>query len=183
MTKKEAKEQYLRMQLSDPNTSEWEKERIRQRFGVFMSVTEDDFTNKHGDDLFEFVSNYLNSHLTRIRQEKKTSSPFDFLSEKLKAIYHLSTYAVVFEDDSLVCLPDESAEDYKHLSRSFEMIDRVNEAILINSMLKKRRITDKEIEKLQEHFWKTDTIVKEIDAAIEKFIVSNIAELVQLQTI
>ena len=55
MTKKEAKEQYLRMQLSNPNTSEWEKERIRQRFGIFMSVTEGDFTNKHGDNLFEFV--------------------------------------------------------------------------------------------------------------------------------
>ena len=79
MTKKEAKEQYLRMQLSDPNTSEWEKERIRQRFGIFMSVTEDDFTNKHRDDLFEFVSRYLDSHLTRIRQQKRTSSPFDFL--------------------------------------------------------------------------------------------------------
>ena len=182
MTKKEAKEQYLKMQLSDPNTSEWEKERIRQRFGIFMSATESDFTNKRGNELFEFVSRYLNSHLTRIRQQKRTNSPFEFLSENLKLIYHLNFYSDHFEDDTLEQIYDTpSEEDYNYLSRGFEKIGRPNEALLTKSILKKKTITEKEIKKLQDHFWDSDTIVQEIDTAIEKFIISNIAELVQLQ--
>ena len=181
MNKKAAKEQYMRMQLADPNVSEFEKEQIRQRLGIVIFVAESDFTNKHGDELFEFVFRYLNNHLTRIRQQKRTNSPFDFLSENLKAMYHLSTYANVFEDDCLAYMLDESKNDYKLLSKSFEMIGKKNEATLINSMLTKRVITNEEIEKLQEHFWDSNTIVHELNMTIEKFIVSNITELIELQ--
>ncbi|MDR2920341.1 MAG: hypothetical protein LBV72_13385 [Tannerella sp.] len=48
MDKKEAKIQFMRKQLEDPDISEFEKQRIKQRLGIETVYSEADFLNKHG---------------------------------------------------------------------------------------------------------------------------------------
>lgn len=183
--KKNAKLQYLKQQLDDPNVSEWEKDRIRLRLGISLNFSEKDFSEKENSELLRFVSKYIDNQLKNIRQRKRTNAPFDYLSDNLKAIYFLSMYDVFFEDDTLEQMYDisESLGELEQLANSFKLIKRHHECALIEPLLHKKSIKSKEIEKLQEYFWDNTTAVQEIEAEIEKFIKDNINELVALQNL
>lgn len=185
MNKKEAKNQYLRIRLEDPNVEEWEKKEIRKKLGINKSVSKDEYTSKTGDQLLHFVYTYLDDQLLFIRRKKRTNEVFDFLPDNLKTIYHLSMYSSCFEDDSLEQLYEyeDSVEDMKKLSQAFRVINRDTEAALINSVLSKGKIKEKDIERLQEHFWESGSTVQDIEKAIENYIFLNIEELLDLQNV
>ena len=185
MDKKEAKLLYLKMRLDYPTVPDWEKKEIRQRLGINLPATESDFTAKTGDELFHFVFNYLDEQLSAIRRNKRTNSAFDYLSDSLKTIYHLSNYSANFESDSLeqIYEYEESVDDMRRLSQAFRTIDRIDEATLIDSVLNKGQITDNDVELLQQHFWESDNAVEQIESAIESYIKGHIGDLLNLQEV
>ena len=52
----------------------------------------------------------------------------------------------------------DGAEDMKNLSRTFKRINLNSEPTLIDPVLNKQRISEKDIELLQDHFWVSDII-------------------------
>ena len=184
MDKKEAKKQYLKTRLEDPAVSEWEKNQIRQRLGINETISENDFRSKPIDELLYYVYNYLENQLSAIRRKKRTNTPFEYLPENIKTIYYLSTYSSDFESDSLEQMYEyeESVDDMRKLAQAFKQIERQEEATLIETILKKGKITDNDVELLQEHFWEYN-VAEEIEKAIEKYIYQNMSSLLQLQTI
>jgi hypothetical protein len=147
--------------------------------------SENDFTDKHGYELLRFVFRYLNDLLPIIRRKKRTKSPFEFLTDRQKTIYYLSCYDCILDEDSLEQLyeVEGSVEEIKALADGFRIIGRNSDATLIESALKKGKMTDKTVKKLLDHFRETDTVIQEIETEIEKFIKANIMELLKLQTI
>lgn len=184
MEKKEAKIQFMRKQLEDPDVSEFEKQQIRQRLGIETVYLEADFLDKHGYELLSFVFNYLNDQQTVIRRKKKTNSPFDFFTDKQKTIYYLSSYDGILEEDSLEQLYDiGDFEDIKGLVAGFKTIGRFSDAELVQSVLNKGKITSKKIQQLLDHFIEDEHVVHEIEIEVEEFIRANIREIIELQNL
>ncbi len=184
MDKKEAKMLFMRQRLDDPNVTEFEKQRIRQRLGVETVCSEADFLDKQGFELLRFVFNYLNDQETVIRRKKRTNAPFGFFSDLQRTIYYLSGYDSILEQDSLEQLHDiGDFEDIKGLILGFRTIGRFSDAELIESVINKRKISDREIERLLSHFRDDEQAVNEIETEIEKFIRANIKEILELQNL
>ena len=174
--------QFLQKQLADPNVSEYEKKRIRQRLGVEVIYSENDFTDKHKHELLSFVADYLEDQLSIIRKKKKTNSPFDFFTDTLKTIYYLSGYSGFFEEDSLEQLYDiGDFDEIKGIAEGFKKINRLSDAELVESLLKKRKITEKKVEQLLDHFREDENVVHEIDSGVEKLIRAHLDEILSLQ--
>ena len=183
--KKDAKMQYLRMELENPNTSQFEKAQIRSRLGIIQHFSENDFLNKTGYELRKFVLQYIDEQLNVLRRKNRTNAPFDLLTENVKSIYYLSFYEGMFEDDSFVYYFDDvdldldaDLDDINGLINALQQINRNIDARLIKSVLKKKKFDDYELEKLQNHF---DEIEDELEIDIERFIRENIADLLALQ--
>lgn len=184
MNKKELKNQYLLKQLEDPNISDFEKQEIKQRLGIETTYSEEDFNTKHGYELLSFVFTYFNDQLPVIRRKKRTSSPFDFLTNNQKTAYYLSGYDLILEQDSLEQLCDlDDFDEIKGLVEGFKTIGRFADAELVKSILNKKKISDKKITQLLDHFQEDEKITHEIEIEVEKFIRNNIKEILELQEI
>lgn len=182
MDKKEAKLAYLRKQLDDPNLHWFERQRIQQRLGMENVYYEEDFVNKCGYELLRFVAAYLEGQLPIIKRNKRTNSPLDFFTNAQKTIYYLSSFDCFFEEDTLEQLYDnDNSDEIKGLVEGFKAIGRFSDAELVSLLLNKRKITDKEVEQLINHFREDEKIVLEIETEVEKFIRANIQELLKLQ--
>lgn len=183
MDKKEAKIQYMRKQLEDPDVSSFDKQQIRQRLGIETIYSEDDFLIKDGYEMLSFVLSYMDDQLQIIRRKKRTSTPFDFFTSTQKTIYHLSGYASIMEEDTLEQLYDnDDFEVVKGITEGLKTIGRFSDAELVQSIVNKK-ITEKKVRQLLDHFREDKKIVEEIETEIEKFIRANIKDILELQNI
>lgn len=182
MDKKEAKKLFLTKQLEDPNISDFEKKQIRRRLGIKTIFSKDDFTCKHGDQLISSVATFIDDLLPVIRKERKTSNPFDLLSDIQKTTYYLCYYLSILDEDSLEQL-DGDLSEIDEVIKGFETIGRKSDAELITSMLKQGKITHKKITKILDHFQEDVDVISSIDKNIESFILFHINEIIDLQNV
>lgn len=189
VTKKEAKKQYQLSFLDDPNTREWEKQKIRDRYGIILSLPDDFFeklnpANNFDKDLCLLVK-YIESYINKAKQNRQELN----IDPCLWAIYDLWGFFSYFEDDGFWDLSDkhlneekdeELIEMRKNLLNALNLVGFISVGKELVNMWKNYHDDYEQLLFLQKKYW-DDEFRTQFAIQLYQYIIENKEEIFQLK--
>jgi hypothetical protein len=160
MNRKEAQKRYDLSLLNDPKVKEWEKKKIRQRYGILLDLKEDFFSNDLTKKDYKKLIDFIDSRLTVIRQKRIPYS----VPTSILTIYTMWSFSSFFENDGFWDYSDKSILDRpqaKHLLKereelliSLEVLNLSQVSNQIKDIWQNHHRQDHKLKELQDIFGK-----------------------------
>lgn len=159
MDKKEAKKQYQLSLLRDPKVKEWEKKKIRERYGVLVELEDIFFSNEMDRKGYKRLVNFIDSRLSIIKLKKISYAiPASILT--VRTMWGFSSY---FENDGFWVYSDKElasrkqkpdfTQDREDLLNALKTLGLLKQAEQLEDVWKNHYHQEHKLAELQDEFW------------------------------